>query len=88
LVGPGVLPAIYEVISLPRFDVDFVRSHWPQDAGTYGWVTDVDLVLRADVERAPHLSALGITGQALQGGKKRLSVAQFAHVRALIESAR
>lgn len=87
LVGPSVLPAIYEVVSLPHFDVDFVRAHWPDDAGTYGWVTDVDLVLRADIAKAPRLSALGITGQALQGGKKRLSVSQFAHVRELIEAA-
>lgn len=87
LVGPSVMPAIYEVVSAPRFDVEHVRAHWPDDAGTYGWVTDVELVLRADLAKAPPLSRTGITGQALQGGKKRLTDAEFQRIRSLIEEA-
>lgn len=88
LVGPRILPAIYEVVSEPRFDVPFVRRHWPADAGTYGWVTDVALVLRVDPQLAPSLSATGIPGQALQGGRKRLSVAEFEAIREMIMAAK
>jgi hypothetical protein len=87
LVGPGVLPAIYVVKSTPRFDIEFVKAYWPKDAGTYGWVTDVELVLRADPKKAPQLSATGIPGQALQGGKKRLTESEYTHIRQLIEAA-
>lgn len=87
LTGPGVVPVIYEVTSTPRFDIDFVKAHWPDDAGTYGWVTDVDLVLRADLDRAPPLAETGISPQALEVGRKRLTNGQFQLIRRLIDEA-
>jgi hypothetical protein len=87
LAGPGVVPVIYEVMSTPRFDIDFVKAHWPDDPGRWGWVTDVDLVLRADLNKAPPLSMTGISANSLEGGKKRLTHDQFQLVQRLINDA-
>jgi hypothetical protein len=87
LAGPGTVPAIYEVMSKPRFDVEFVKAHWPDDPGRWGWVTDVDLVLRAELDRAPPLSKTGISPQSLEGGRKRLTSNEFQLIRELIDEA-
>lgn len=73
--------AVVEVTSVARYDPAFIVSAGPppEDADRWPWVNDVRTRLQVPISAGVPLSGLGITGQALQGGHKRLGLDEFAH---------
>lgn len=72
--------AIVEVTSTSRFDPDFVESEgYPREnAERWPWVNDVTGLLAVDPPEAVPPAIVGFSAQGLQGGHKRLDLAQFA----------
>jgi hypothetical protein len=78
--GPRRCNAVVEVTSLARLHPEFsIEQGRPQEhANRWPWVNDVQPRLHVPSSAGVPLSHLGITGQALQRGHKRLGLGEFA----------
>jgi hypothetical protein len=72
--------AIVEVTSPARFDPDFVEAAgYPREnAERWPWVNDVRGLLAVEAGEAVPPALVGFSAQGLQGGRKKLDLAQFA----------